>query len=198
MTQCPAVTMSTTRHNEVVRAVGQMMRAVGWDARSGENAAWFRKRPDLRPFDLLYRVDPSDKWTGIDVGIGDPTRFGSAPTGQHYLLSGQASTNLVQRKNNAFYNNLRLYGPLKAPTKFQPVGFEATGGQGVEARKLLRSIFAAAEEAKAKVPRSQWSWSAQTFSAHWQQRLSFEIAKYTAITVLLGARKIAAAEASCD
>ena len=38
-------------------------------------------------------ADPSDKWTGIDVGIGDPTRFGSAPTGQHYLLSGQASAN---------------------------------------------------------------------------------------------------------
>jgi hypothetical protein len=196
LTQCPSISLSTTRHNQVVRSIGKMINSVGWDARTGENAAWFRRRPDLRPFDILYKIEPTDKWKGIDIGIGDPTRFGLAPTGQRYMKSGQAAVNVIQRKNDEYRKNLSRYGPLRVPVDYMPIGFEATGGAGVKAAELIRSIYAAAEEAKAKVPNGQWTWSAQTFAAHWQQRLSFEMSKFAAMSVLIGARKIASAEAA--
>jgi hypothetical protein len=194
LTQCPAITLSTTRHNSVVRILGRMMKALGWDVRTGENAAWVPKRPDLRPFDLLYKVEPVDKWTGVDVGISDPTRFGLAHKGTTYLQSGQAASNMVQRKKTVLLDYIRKYGPLKVPVIHQPISFEATGGAGVAASKLLASIYSASQEHKLPPPKGYWTWSAQTFAAHWQQRLSFECSKFAAQQALLGARAIANAE----
>ena len=53
-----------------------MIEAVGWEKKDGESANWVPHRPDLRPFDLVYREDSDSKWQGLDFGFSDPTRMG--------------------------------------------------------------------------------------------------------------------------
>ena len=66
--------------------------------------------------------------------------------------------------------------------------FEVTGGMGIKASKLVKELFSEAQYQRKELPSDLVTWSAQTYSAHYQQRLSFEISKYTAMAVLIGSR----------
>ena len=197
MSQCPSVCLNTTKHNSLVRIIAKMMTDVGWIVRNGESANWVRSRPDLRPFDILYKQDRKQpKWGGIDVGIADPSRVGMLSAGTAVYGAGQAAQRLVERKKSRFHGIIRTYGALKAPADYEPIAFEATGASGLMASKLLTKVYSEAAHKATNVPKGFWSFSAQTFSAHWQQRISFEISKYSAMAILLGVRAIAKADVS--
>ena len=188
LTGCKDVSMSQTRHNETVRILVKMCKDLGFQVRSGESANWVRKRPDLRPFDLLYKADPTDKWTGVDIGFADPSRYTLAAQGSKYFKSGQAAKRLVSRKESWQRWILNTYGSLKVPVIPRIAAFEVTGGMGIKASKLVKELFSESQYQRKELPSDLVTWSAQTYSAHYQQRLSFEISKYTAMAVLIGSR----------
>ncbi len=198
LTGCREVSMSQVRHNAAVRVLGEVCKKIGFQVRSGESANWVRKRPDLRPFDLLYKADPTDKWTGVDLGIADPSRYTLAAQGSKYFKSGQAAKRLENRKKSFFHHIISTYGQLKVPAVPKQIAIEATGGLGVKAAKFVQMLYSEAQHQKRELPSELVSWSAQTFSAHWQQRLSFEITKFTSMAVLFGARAATSADLDSD
>ena len=183
--------MSTTRHNEVAACISKMLTESKMQVRSGENARWIRGRKDLRPFDVVWRKDASDKWTAIDVGIADPTRLSNLPSGKQYFKSGMAAARLADDKRVWLDNNVKDYGGLVAPVEYSPVVFETTGAWGKSAANCINKIIRQADKAGVHKPGETGSWNAQAFSSYWKQRLSFTISKYTAISVLLGCKAVA-------
>ena len=84
------------------------------------------------------------------------------------------------------------------PAVPKQIAIEATGGLGVKAAKFVQMLYSEAQHQKKELPSELVSWSAQTFSAHWQQRLSFEITKFTSMAVLFGARAATSADLDSD
>lgn len=66
---------------------------------------------------------------------------------------------------------------------------------GTKAAELINTISAEAKDSKVRLKLADWSWSAQSFSAHWLVRLSFTINKLTALGVHHGVRQAMAASA---
>jgi hypothetical protein len=194
LSSCHKISLTTTRHNQVCVSVNKILDAVRYITRKGENACWIRQRKDLRPFDILYKQQSTDVWTGIDVGIADPTRLAKLTdlTGETHYSSGQASRILASRKRTWLNNMKDFYGGFTQPVNPKQATFEATGAWGKSAQALLRPLFKEAKELGLPPPTS--TWSAQTFQAYWSQKLSFDISKFSAMTILNASRAISKME----
>ena len=128
---------------------------------------------------------------GFDLVVADPTRHGRLPTGSQYFKRGQAAALAVHREKCAW----SAY-QLRYAVDYRPIGIEVTGGLGKKAAEFFNDIVKAAQQAKtATISPSEWSWSAQSFSSFWMMRISFTVAKITALAVHHGVRRALAAHA---
>jgi hypothetical protein len=191
ISRCNEVTMNTTRHNAVVDVFGQMIAAVGWEKKDGESANWVPHRPDLRPFDLVFRTEKEAKWQGLDFGCADPTRLSLLPTGKEYFAKGKAAARLENKKKLWLSGIINTYGPLKREVDYRPVGVDVTSGLGVRAHELFKQICSEAGKKGITAPSAHSTWPAQSFAAYWGQRISHTISKLTAIAVHLGVKAVA-------
>ena len=191
---CAKCSYSTVRHNAVVTTLRQMYKKVGWQVIEGECADWVKRRPDLRPFDLLVRPDSCSQWIGYDVGVADATRMRLVPSGAQHFKKGQAAALYAHKKQGYFNMIQRRYGlkPGKS-VEYRPVVFEVSGGFGNKVTTMLAEIEAAAQAKGAGVGSEDWTWSAQDFSSWYLQVISMDINKLTALAVLNGQRAAATA-----
>ena len=110
-----------------------MKLAVGWEKKDGESANWVPHRPDLRPFDLVYREDSDSKWQGLDFGFSDPTRMGLLRDNQQYYAKGKSASRMVSKKRLDYSGTINTYGPLKRDVDYRPVVLEVSAGLGDKA-----------------------------------------------------------------
>jgi hypothetical protein len=196
ITGCNRVSKSTTRHNMVLNTVQKFLERLGYIVRPGENAAWFRYDKHLRPFDIVAKADPTQKWIGIDIGLADPTRTGMLQSGEHYFKSGKAADRLCTKKHDWMRNAKRMHGGLKEPVDHKPVIFETTGSWGKSASDFLKPLIKECKELQMKLPSGKWTWAAQTYPAYLTQQISFHVSKFSAMAVLEGSRAILKARAA--
>ena len=135
------------------------------------------------------------EWLGLDVGVVKPTRHGRLPTGDDDFNRGKAAAMLVHRKVCRYGRLMHMFA-LRKPVDFKALGFEVAGGMGAKAAMMINDITNEATRNKVKLSHSDWSWSAQSFSAYWLMRLSFVISKLTALSVHRGVRRAMAASAA--
>ena len=76
---------------------------------------------------------------------------------------------------------------------YTPLGFEVTGGFSKKVCSLLSHLLESEEAAKASLSATEWSWSAMGLPAYFQQAISFEIVRITAMSVQNGIRHAQAA-----
>ena len=76
---------------------------------------------------------------------------------------------------------------------YTPLGFEVTGGFSKKVCSLLSHLLESEEAAKASLAATEWSWSAMGLPAYFQQAISFEIVRITAMSVQNGIRHAQAA-----
>ena len=77
--------------------------------------------------------------------------------------------------------------------EYTPLGFEVTGGFSKKVCSLLSHLLESEEAAKASLSATEWSWSAMGLPAYFQQAISFEIVRITAMSVQNGIRHAQAA-----
>jgi hypothetical protein len=172
-----------------------MYKKAGFSVQEGETAHWVIGAPDLRPYDGVATHPETGQRTGFDLVVADPSRHGRLPTGSNFFKRGQAAALAVHRKKCAYGRLKRTY-QLRNEVDYKPIGVEVTGGMGTAALALFNDIVAFAQAAKAdKLAPSEWSWSAQGFSSYWMMRISFCVAKITALAVHHGVRRALAAHA---
>ena len=110
----------------------------------------------------------------MDVGVADPTRHGRLPTGEDHFTRGKAAAMMVHRKKCTYGRLLHTYYyALRKTVDHKAAGLEVAGGMGTKAAELINTISAEAKDSKVRLKLADWSWSAQSFSAHWLVRLSF-------------------------
>ena len=173
-----------------------MSRAAGYRVEDGETARWWIGAPKIRSYDIVMKSKDSEdsEWIGVDVGVADPTRHGRLPTGEDHFTRGKAAAMMVHRKKCAYGRLLHTYA-LRKTVDHKAAGLEVAGGMGTKAAELINTISAEAKDNKVRLKLADWSWSAQSFSAHWLVRLSFTINKLTALGVHHGVRQAMAASA---
>ena len=193
--QCHKVTYNTVRHNAACGCYRDMCKKAGFHVQEGETAHWVIGAPDLRPYDGIATHPQTGERLGFDLVVADPTRHGRLPTGSRYFKRGQAAALAVHRKKCAYGRLVRTY-QLRHAVDYKPIGIEVTGGLGKKAAEFFNDIVKAAQQAKtATISPSEWSWSAQSFSSFWMMRISFTVAKITALAVHHGVRRALAAHA---
>jgi len=194
--QCRKCSYSTVRHNAAAGVVRDMSRAAGYRVEDGETARWWIGAPKIRSYDIVMKSKDSEdsEWIGVDVGVADPTRHGRLPTGEDHFTRGKAAAMMVHRKKCAYGRLLHTYA-LRKTVDHKAAGLEVAGGMGTKAAELINTISAEAKDNKVRLKLADWSWSAQSFSAHWLVRLSFTINKLTALGVHHGVRQAMAASA---
>ena len=180
----------------ILNTVQKFLERLGYIVRPGENAAWFRYDKHLRPFDIVAKADPTQKWIGIDIGLADPTRTGMLQSGEHYFKSGKAADRLCTKKHDWMRNAKRMHGGLKEPVDHKPVIFETTGSWGKSASDFLKPLIKECKELQMKLPSGKWTWAAQTYPAYLTQQISFHVSKFSAMAVLEGSRAILKARAA--
>jgi hypothetical protein len=79
------------------------------------------------------------------------------------------------------------WGLVERPHEFVPLGFEAGDAFGPVTMDFLREV---ARVAGAEASTDLYHWSAMVWGEHWQQRLSFELARGQA-SLVLGAVAVA-------
>ena len=193
--QCHKVTYNTVRHNAACGCYRDMYKKAGFSVQEGETAHWVIGAPDLRPYDGVATHPETGQRIGFDLVVADPSRHGRLPTGSNFFKRGQAAALAVHRKKCAYGRLQRTY-QLRHVVDYKPIGLEVTGGMGTTALALFNDIVAFAQAAKAdKLAPSEWSWSAQGFSSYWMMRISFCVAKITALAVHHGVRRALEAHA---
>ena len=83
---CSAITLSTTMHNKVAECWRSMLREAQQDASDAESASWFRRRPDLWPFDVVTGLKGRSLLQGWDISITGRSDKGRVVAGQYQLL----------------------------------------------------------------------------------------------------------------
>ena len=84
--------------------------------------------------------------------------------------------------------------------------FQCTDRQAQQSQPRLRlswaftfeeicSLHTRRDVQRGQIADTEWSWSAQSFSSFWMMRISFTVAKITALTVHHGVRRALAAHA---
>ena len=87
-----------------------------------ETANWFKGDPDLRPFDTVYKDDPTSIiWNVQDATIGDPSRIGRVRANQKYIQRGAAGQDRIDYKMSKHRERIRTVGPLTQAVDFNPV-----------------------------------------------------------------------------
>ena len=134
----------------------------------------------------------STPWTGIDIAVADPTRHGYLGNGQRYFKKAAAAGRYVHKKQTN-YNRLLNQFSVRYLVDYTPLGFEVTGGFSKKVCSLLSGLLESEEAAKASLSATEWSWSAMGLPAYFQQAISFEIVRITAMSVQNGIRHAQAA-----
>ena len=192
MSGCEKHSYNTVRHNAVAAVFRKLFRKIGWETRLKEQAGWLVGAPDLRPYDCPARPNSSTPWTGIDIAVADPTRHGYLGNGQRYFKKAAAAGRYVHKKQTN-YNRLLNQFSVRYLVDYTPLGFEVTGGFSKKVCSLLSGLLESEEAAKASLSATEWSWSAMGLPAYFQQAISFEIVRITAMSVQNGIRHAQAA-----
>lgn len=82
--ECNAVTLKTSWHNQLWDHLVAMFKAAGWEDRDSESANWLTRNLRLRPFDVVVHAGSYAKRQVVDVTCSDLTRPGIIPTGTTY------------------------------------------------------------------------------------------------------------------
>ena len=198
-----------------------MLAELQCEVEQGERARWWRARPHIRPYDVLYKDRLlSSTWVGIDVGIADPTRVRELRqrTGQAFYKSGQAANRFTAHKKHKYNVLLHKEGSPRHATKYMPFVIEASGGFGPGAKQLYMEWVSRAtdqgigsnyrKESELAYDKAlddfdpaavhEFTWSALDFSSFWLQRISFVVSKCIAVSVLDGVRRAAVAAVRND
>ena len=162
-----------------------------------ETANWFKGDPNLRPFDTIYKDDPTSIiWNVQDATIGDPSRIGRVRANQKYIQLGAAGQDRIDYKMTQHRDRLRTVGPLTQAVDFNPVAFEAGGGFTKSASKWLDRVVESKHKHDEKLPVGRrrksfvWkSWTAMSWRAEQVQKISWEINKCHALGALRGLRE---------
>ena len=195
MSGCEKRSYNTVRHNAVAAVLRRLFRKIEWETQLKEQAGWMVGAPDLRPFDVPARPDSSTPWMGIDVAVADPSRHGYLSTGQRYFKKAAAAARYVHKKQTKC-NRLLTQHSIRYLVNYTPLGFEVTGGFSKKVRSLLSELLESKEASKANLSATEWSWSAMGLPAYFQQAISFEIVRMTALSVQNGIRRAQAAAIS--
>jgi hypothetical protein len=132
---------------------------------------------------------------GIDIAVADPTRHGYLSNGQHYFRKAAAAARYVHKKQTR-YSRLLTQFSVRYLVNYTPLGFEVTGGFSKKVCSLLSDLLESEKAAKASLSATEWSWSVMGLPAYFQQAISFEIVKVTALSVQNGIRHAQAAAIS--
>ena len=124
-----------------------------------------------------------------------PSTATSACTGQCYFKKAAAAARYVHKKQ-AKYNRLLTQQSIRYLVNYTPLGFEVTGGFSKKVCSLLSDLLESEEASKATLSATEWSWSAKGLPAYFQQAISFEIVRMTALSVQNGIRHAQAAAIS--
>jgi hypothetical protein len=195
MSGCEKLSYNTVRHNAVAAVLRKLFKKIGWETRFKEQAGWVVGAPDLRPYDVPARPNSSTPWMGIDVAVADPSRHGYLSSGQRYFKKAAAAARYVHKKQTK-YNRLLTRHSIRYLVNYTPLGFEVTGGFSKKVCSLLSDLLESEEAAKATLSATEWSWSAMGLPAYFQQAISFEIVRMTALSVQNGIRRAQAAAIS--
>ena len=190
ISSCSAISMSTTRHNSVANIMVKMIQQLDWDVRDSESAQWIKDKPNLRPFDVLYRPTQKDPWVGLQLAVADPTRVLLLPQGEKYFKCTRAASLMASKKRSAYAKLLKRFGKFAQSVHFKPMIMEATGSMGMTARETLKVFSSEAKAKQIGPPKGKSSWSAITYSEYWSQRISFAISQCNAQAVLNAIKKI--------
>ena len=178
-----------TVHNEAVEAMRDAARSAGFMVKNSEEAGWFEKEPDLRPFDLLYKDQAEDAWHGVDATVGDPTRVGRLQPDEKFFKPGSASSQVSKKKAQLFQANLDKYGPLKHRTEYSVVALESGGGLTKSAQRWLQKMAehrAKHQSAKSNLVRT---WTAPDWMTMQAQHISWQVVYRHARGVLHNIRR---------
>ena len=132
---------------------------------------------------------------GNDVAVADPSQHGYLSTGQRYFKKAAAAARYVHKKQTK-YNRLLTQHSICYLVDCALLGFEVTGAFSKKVCSLCSDLLESEEAAKASLSATEWSWSAMGLPAYFQQAISFEIVRITAMSVQNGIRHAQAAAIS--
>ena len=170
----------------------EVFRKIEWGTRLKGQAGWVVGAPDLRPFDVPARPDSPTPWMGTGAAVAGPSRHGYLSTGTRYFKKAAAAARYVHKKH-AKRSRLPTRHSIRYLVNYTPSGFEVSGGFSKKVCTLLSGLLESEEAPKAALSANEWSWSAMGPPAYFQQALSFEIVKLTALSVQNGIRRAQAA-----
>ena len=184
-------------HHAVAECMRGAHKSAGMITHHHETANWFKGNHDLRPFDTIYKDDPTSIiWNVQDATIGDPSRIGKIRANQKYLPLGAAGQERVEYKMTKHRERVREHGPLTQAVDFNPVAFEAGGGFTKSANKWLDRVVKTKHENDDKKGTGKrkrsfvWSsWTAMSWRAEQVQKISWEINKCHALGALRGLKE---------
>ena len=176
-------------HNETAEAMRDAARAAGFEVKNAEEAGWFEKDMNLRPFDLLYKDKTESIWQGVDITVGDPTRTGRLQPDERYFKPGSASAQLAKKKVQAYQMNLERYGPLKRPTNHMVVAFESGGGFTKSAQKWLLKMAEHRAKHQSEHDKLRRTWTAQDWMSRHAQHISWQLVYRQARGALINIRR---------
>ena len=107
------------------------------------------------------------------------------------LQEGCCSCKLCKKQTT--HNRLLTRHSIRYLVSYTPLGFEVSSSFSKKVCTLLSELLESEEASAATLSSTEWLWSATGLPAYFQQALSFEIAKLTALSVQNGIRRAQAA-----